>query len=84
MAKRMDPELLYVECSQCGHPLLWGAGDTTRILRGAGIDLSSLDERCMIVSEGCPHCAPGEKIFSTHVVRLSQERPAQRPGPGTN
>ena len=41
---------------------------TTRILRGAGIDLASLDERCMIVSEGCPHCTPNEKIFSTHVA----------------
>ncbi len=84
MAKRMDPELLYVECSQCGFPVLWAAGDTTRILRGAGIDFSALDERCMIVSEGCPRCNPDEKIFSTHVVRLSQERPVHRPGPGTN
>lgn len=84
MAKRIDPELLYVECSQCGHPLLWGVGDTTSILRGAGIDLSSLDERCMIVSEGCPNCSPGEKVFPTHVVRLSQERSAPRQDLGTN
>ncbi|MCM0754824.1 hypothetical protein M7784_06140 [Desulfovibrio aminophilus] len=78
MARKMDPELLYVECAQCGHPLLWAAGDTTRILLGAGIDPASLDETCMIVSDGCPRCAPGEKVFSTHVVRLATDRPPAR------
>ncbi|MES9996849.1 hypothetical protein [Desulfovibrio aminophilus] len=82
MAKKMDPELIYVECAQCGHPLLWAAGDTTRILLGAGIDPASLDETCMIVSEGCPRCSPGEKVFSTHVVRLAAETTVPRPASG--
>ncbi len=77
MARKMDPELLYVECGRCGQPLLWAAGDTTRILTDAGIDPGALDETCMIVSEGCPQCAPQERIFSTHVVRLGETPPAR-------
>lgn len=65
-----DPELLYVECARCGQPVLWNPGDTTRILSWAGIDARSLDEKCMIVSEGCPLCKPGQKSFTTQVVRL--------------
>lgn len=65
-----DPELLYVECAKCGQPVLWSPGDTTRILAWAGIDALTLDEKCMIVSEGCPACQPDKKSFSTQVVRL--------------
>ena len=67
---RFDPELLYVECAKCGQPVLWSPGDTTRILAWAGIDATTLDEKCMIVSEGCPTCEPGKSSFSTQVVRL--------------
>lgn len=67
---KFDPELLYVECSKCGQPVLWSPGDTTKILAWAGIDIKTLDEKCMIVSEGCPACRPGEQSFSTQVVRL--------------
>lgn len=67
---KFDPELLYVECSKCGQPVLWSPGDTTRILTWAGIDAGTLDEKCMIVSEGCPVCQPGKNSFSTQVVRL--------------
>lgn len=73
-----DPELLYVECAKCGQPVLWKPGDTTRILAWAGIDASALDDKCMIVSEGCPACEPGKSSFSTQVVRLRKaegERP---------
>ena len=69
-----DPELLYVECARCGQPVLWNSGDTTRILSWAGIDARTLDEKCMIISEGCPACRPGQKSFTTQVVRL---RPSQ-------
>lgn len=68
--KRFDPELLYVECERCGQPVLWSPGDTTRILAWAGIDAGNLDEKCMIVSDGCPACQPGKTSFSTQVVRL--------------
>ena len=67
---KFDPELLYVECAKCGQPVLWSPGDTTRILAWAGIDAGNLDEKCMIVSEGCPGCQPGKQSFSTQVVRL--------------
>jgi len=67
---RFDPELLYVECAKCGQPVLWSPGDTTRILAWAGIDAQTLDEKCMIVSDGCPGCQPGQQSFSTQVVRL--------------
>ncbi|MBU1042476.1 MAG: hypothetical protein KKF77_15385 [Proteobacteria bacterium] len=68
--KRFDPELLYVECARCGQPVLWSSGDTTNILAWAGIDASALDAKCMIVSDGCPTCMPGQGSFSTQVVRL--------------
>ena len=68
--KSFDPELLYVECARCGKPVLWSPGDTTNILAWAGIDSGALDEKCMIVSDGCPTCLPGQSSFSTQVVRL--------------
>jgi hypothetical protein len=50
--------------------VLWSPGDTTNILAWAGIDTGVLDEKCMIVSDGCPTCQPGQSSFSTQVVRL--------------
>jgi hypothetical protein len=74
MTRHFDPELLYVECSQCGQPILWEHGMTTRLLAMAGIDAAALDERCVIMSEGCPACRPGETSFTTQVVRLGREK----------
>lgn len=74
MPNSFDPDLLYVECAQCGHPILWEPGRTAEILRLAGIDLARLDERCCILSEGCPVCRPDESQFSTQVVRLGRDR----------
>lgn len=76
-SNRFDPELLYVECAKCGQPVLWNSGDTTRILAWAGIDAGTLDEKCMIVSEGCPACQPGKNSFSTQVVRLRKSPDAR-------
>ena len=70
--KNFDPELLYVECSQCGQPVLWRHGLTSKLLNMAGIDPSTLDERCVIMSEGCPACKPGETSFTTQVIRLGR------------
>lgn len=81
-----DPELLYVECQNCGKPVLWEEGKTTDLLLAAGVDLSKLDERCMIISEGCPACSPGvEDGYSLAVVRLAGLTPEEamymsRPG----
>jgi hypothetical protein len=85
-ARKFDPELLYVECAKCGQPVLWSPGDTTRILAWAGIDVTSLDEKCMIVSEGCPACQPGKNSFNTQVVRLkkAQEGRPRKPGAPVN
>lgn len=74
MTRTFDPELLYVECDQCGQPVLWNHGMTTRLLKAAGIEPTALDERCMIASEGCPACRPGEKSFNTQVIRLNREK----------
>lgn len=81
-----DPELLYVECHVCGKPVLWEKGKTTELLLAAGVDISKLDERCMIVSEGCPAClpAPGEG-YTLAVVRIAGLTPEEavymtRPG----
>ncbi|MFH1914775.1 MAG: hypothetical protein ABIK45_10930 [Pseudomonadota bacterium] len=78
MTRQYDPELLYVECSQCGQPILWGHGMTSKLLAMAGIDATALDERCVIMSEGCPACRPGETSFTTQVVRLNREKEAKQ------
>lgn len=79
-SEAFDPELMYVECAKCGQPVLWSPGDTTRVLAWAGIDPAGLDEKCMIVSEGCPGCQPGRSSFTTQVVRL---RKTEQPRPST-
>lgn len=73
MTEKFDPELLYVECTRCGQPLLWRTGETTKLLSTAGIDLAALDERCMLASDGCPACQPDETQFSTQVIRLTKD-----------
>ncbi len=65
-----DPELMYVECSRCGRPVLWEPGRTTEVLNRSGIELTRLDDRCLILSHGCPACTRGEIFFDTKVVRL--------------
>ena len=81
-----DPELLYVECQVCGKPVLWEEGKTTELLLAAGVDLSKLDDRCMIISEGCPACTPGVGDgYSLAVVRIAGLTPEEalymsRPG----
>lgn len=81
-----DPEMLYVECQTCGKPVLWEKGKTTELLLAAGVDVSKLDERCMIVSEGCPSCSPGaSEGFTLAVIRLAGLTPEEaaymaRPG----
>jgi hypothetical protein len=81
-----DPEMLYVECRLCGKPVLWETGKTTELLLSAGVDISKLDERCMILSEGCPACSPGNGGgFTLAVVRIAGLTPEEaaymaRPG----
>ncbi|MFV0421910.1 hypothetical protein [Oleidesulfovibrio sp.] len=71
--KGFDPELLFVECSSCGSPIFWEKGRTTSILEESGIAVQDLDERCMIMSQGCPRCTPREREFELRVVRLAPE-----------
>lgn len=81
-----DPELLYVECQVCGKPVLWEKGRTTELLLAAGVNISNLDERCLIVSEGCPSCSPLEREgYTLAVVRIAGLTPEEaahmsRPG----
>ncbi len=65
-----DPELLYVECSRCGQPVIWEQGRTTELVRKAGLAHSHLDARYMVLTDGCPSCSPEEIYFETRVVRL--------------
>jgi hypothetical protein len=73
-----DPEMLYVECHVCGKPVIWEVGKTTELLLSAGVDMSNLDERCLILSEGCPACAPGNRSgFTLAVVRIAGLTPEE-------
>ena len=73
-----DPELLYVECHICGKPVLWEPGRTTELLLEAGVDITALDERCLILSEGCLFCRPKEEHgFTLAVVRVAGLTPEE-------
>ncbi len=69
--KCYDPELLYVECKHCGRPVLWEPGRTTAILMQSDISPSSVDEHCLILSDGCRECMPGNNGFHLSIVRLA-------------
>lgn len=70
IASKFDPELVYVECGECGEPVMWAPGTSTRVLTQSGLTRDEYDASCMILSEGCPRCTPGESRFTTQVVRL--------------
>ncbi len=66
-----DIEMMYVECSKCGRPIIWDAGQTTEYLLAADANLNALDAACMIVSDGCPACLPSDdQAFCLSVVRM--------------
>jgi hypothetical protein len=81
-----DPELLYVECRLCGKPVLWEKGKTTELLLSAGVDVGSLDERCLILSEGCPLCSPftreGYTLVVVRIAGLTPEEVVHMSRPG--
>lgn len=56
---------------------------TTQLLKLANIDPSTLDERCVILSEGCPNCVPDETSFTTQVIRLNREKDGRKSMPAT-
>ncbi|MDR1777482.1 MAG: hypothetical protein LBR31_06615 [Desulfovibrio sp.] len=65
-----DPELLYVECGNCGAPVMWGEGRATRILAQAGIDPLELDSSCLLVTDACPICSD-RTHYSVQIFRIS-------------
>lgn len=66
-----DPELIYVECRACGRPVLWEPGRTTALLAESNINPMSVDEHCLILSDGCRQCMPDAESFHLSIVRLS-------------
>ncbi len=76
--KGYDPELLYVECSRCGSPVMWEKGKATNILGVAGIDPLELDSSCLLVTDACPLC--GDKgQYTVQIFRVSGDTPTRRP-----
>ncbi len=77
-AQGYDPEMLYVECQKCGRPVVWAEGKTTTILAESGIDMGQLDERCMVISDGCPVCSPKNNTgFTLSIVRVAGLTPEE-------
>ena len=76
-----DPEMLYVECSRCGAPILWEPGQTAKILRDAGISPLELDASCVILSDGCPLCTSGDS-FTVSIRRLTKPSAGGMPPSG--
>jgi hypothetical protein len=68
--KGYDPEMLYVECSRCGAPILWEPGQTAKILQDAGISPLELDASCIILSDGCPLCSKQDS-YTVSIRRLA-------------
>ncbi len=63
-----DLEMLYVECSRCGRPLIWEKGATTFLIQHSGID-KNLDSNWLLLSKGCPSCSPGQNEFVLTLAR---------------
>ena len=75
------PEMLYVECSRCGAPILWEPGQTAKILRDAGISPLELDASCVILSDGRPLCTSGDS-FTVSIRRLTKPSAGGMPPSG--
>lgn len=73
-----DPELLFVECSRCGAPILWEKGRATKLLDKAGIDPLELDSSCMLVTDACPSCSE-QKEYTVKIFRVSSSLDADFP-----
>ena len=72
LARGYDPELLMVECANCGQPVLWERGRSTEVLQAAGIDPIELDAHCLLLTDGCPRCRPKQdKAFTVQVFRVT-------------
>ncbi len=68
-----DPEMLFVECGKCGHPIVWEQGRATEILHSAGIDALELDHHCLLITDGCPRCTKG-KVYHVQIYRVETEQ----------
>lgn len=66
-----DPEMLFVECSRCGNPIVWEKGRSTQILEGACIDPLELDAHCLLVTDGCPKCSPSN-VYHVQIFRMER------------
>jgi len=67
-----DPELIFVECGNCGNPILWEDGKSTQVLLGAGIDPLEIDSHCILITNACPRCSKG-KLFSVQIARVQDK-----------
>ena len=74
----VDPELLFVECSRCGAPVLWDPGRATRLLAQAGVDPLELDSSCLLMTDGCPFCRPAGQ-YTVQIYRVSNVKEGQLP-----
>lgn len=63
-----DPEMLYVECSTCGRPLIWEKGTTTFLIKHSGVD-GNLSPDWLMLSNGCPICRPDQTEFVLTLAR---------------
>ena len=68
--KRIDPEMLFVECARCGSPVLWEPGRATQLLNEAGIDPLELDSSCLLVTDACPLCSHQRKQYTVQIFRI--------------
>jgi len=69
-----DLEMLYVECSRCGRPLIWEKGTTTFLIQHSGID-RRLSPDWLMLSKGCPACSPDQDEFVLTLAR-PDDKPA--------
>ncbi|MDD6180923.1 MAG: hypothetical protein PUB01_02460 [Desulfovibrionaceae bacterium] len=81
LRRGFDPELLFVECGQCGAPVIWEPGQATQVLESAGVDPLELDASCLLISEGCPLCGKADRQFTVQVCRVESPGGRHRGGP---
>ena len=66
-----DVDLLYVECSRCGAPVMWEGDRTARLLEAAGIDPLELDASCLLMTDACPLCG-GKGAYTVQIYRIGR------------
>jgi hypothetical protein len=67
-----DPEMLYIECTNCGRPIIWDEGEATDFVAWSGYPAWAIDSSCCILTSSCPACAPNKGGYSSWLAKAAE------------